>query len=329
MTNNKRVLIERLNGSIELFRSLPEDILKEDIYAETGHVDSEFMYSIVKFTAEYETLLSRVMQALTHLLGCDDVDEKKKTEDKPGAKWSVEQILQNCTFSDNMLFPPKVRLNKKSYSEAKKWIEEGGGKWNTQKQGFTFDFDAGRVCGILMQGKRCNLAQEFQYFATPDTVADRVCAKFSSLSSDMTILEPSAGRGSLVRAIRRRCPDAMVDCYELMPENKEFLIKEEGVVLKGDNFEECKDSYQRIIANPPFNKNQDIKHVLRMYDLLEPGGEMSVVMSRHWQIAHEKTCTDFRTWLASVDAVVEDIDEGEFKESGTSIATALVYIKKQ
>ena len=328
MTNNKRVLIERLNGSLEPFRSLPDAILKEDIYTETGHVDIDFMTAILKYMAEQEDVCLRVMQALSHLLRCDDVDDKKDKEDKSGVKWTAEHILQNCTFRDNTLYLPKVQLHKKSYSEAKKRIEEAGGKWNTKKQGFTFDFDAVRVCGILMQGKQCNLAQEFQYFATPDTVADRVCAKFSSLSADMTILEPSAGRGSLVRAIRRRCQDALVDCYELMPENKEFLIKEKGVVFKGDNFEDCRDRYQRIIANPPFSKNQDIKHVMKMYDLLEEGGEMSVIMSRHWQIANEKTCTDFRAWLASVDAVVEDIDQGEFKESGTAIATALVYIKK-
>ena len=144
----------------------------------------------------------------------------------------------------------------------------------------------------------------------------------------MNILEPSAGRGSLVRAIRRLCPDAIVDCYELMPENKEFLSKVEGARIKGDNFDECMDIYQRIVANPPFAGNQDIKHVRRMYELLEEGGEMSVITSRHWQFASEKTCSDFRDWLSSVGAVVEEIEEGAFKESCTSIPTALIYIKK-
>lgn len=328
MTNNKKTLIERLNGSLDDWKSLPEEILKEDIYTETGHMDTDFLTFILAYMAAQADISVRVQKALSHLLGCDDEDIQQKTNDKSGAKWPVEKILQNCTLSDNTFYPPKVQLQKKSYLEAKKWIEEAGGKWNSQKQGFVFEFDASRVCGILLQGKRCNLAQDFQYFGTPDKVADRVCAKFSSLSAGMTILEPSAGRGSLVRAIRRRCSGAMVDCYELMPENKELLAKVEGAIIKGDNFDDCSQNYQRIIANPPFTNNQDVKHVRKMYDLLEDNGEMSVITSRHWQFASEEICADFRDWLSRVGAVVEDIDEGEFKESGTGVATALLFIKK-
>lgn len=42
---------------------------------------------------------------------------------------------------------------------------------------------------------------------------------------DEKVLEPSAGTGAIIDAIHRSCPDVIVDCYELMPENKEILAK--------------------------------------------------------------------------------------------------------
>ena len=144
----------------------------------------------------------------------------------------------------------------------------------------------------------------------------------------MKILEPSAGTGALVSAVLKVCPEAVVDCYELMPENREILQKQPGVRIVGEDFSACENSYDRIIANPPFAKNQDIVHVTDMYKHLNDGGEMAVITSRHWRFAEERICQKFRKWLSKVDALIEDIDEGEFKESGTSISTTIIFIKK-
>lgn len=328
MTNSKKKLIELLTGSVKNLQNLPDEILKENIYDETGHVDLEFMTSILVFMNQHVDLSLRVEKALSKLLGCDEEEPKKKNDDKVGEDWKPEEILKHCNWDGELLTLPQVQFSKKSYLEAKKWIEETGGSWNTQRQGFTWEFDANRIVSILKEGKRYKLQKEFQYFGTPDAVADRVAAKFSSLSAEMSILEPSAGRGALVRAIRRRCPDAVVDCFELMPENVQFLRQEPGTNIIGNDFAECVRSYDRIIANPPFSNNQDIDHVYRMYDHLKPDGELSVIVSQHWQIATDKKCTEFRAWLEKVGADVEDIEANAFKESGTTIATTLLFIKK-
>lgn len=74
--------------------------------------------------------------------------------------------------------------------------------------------------------------------------------------------------------------------------------------------------------------NQDIDHVMHMYNHLAPGGVLAAIMSPHWKIASEKKCESFRQFLLSIDAKVLDINPGEFKSSGTSIATTAVFIKK-
>lgn len=330
MTNRKKNLIELLHGSLSAWDTLPDEILKEDIFDETGHVDLEFMAAILDFMTHQASVAVKVQIALNHLLGCDEVEEKILKKDNDGVKWSPEKILQNCKWDGQLLTLPQVQFTKKAYLEAKKWIEETGGSWNTSRQGFTWEIEANRVVGILMQGKRCNLQKEFQFFATPDHLADLAVSKFSTLTPDMSILEPSAGRGALIKAVQRRCPGAVVDCYELMPENIPFLEKIEGVRILGPDFNKCGDGvWQRIIANPPFSGNQDIDHVYMMYDHLQPGGELSVIVSQHWKFAQDNKCTCFRQWLADNNADVTDIDAGEFKESGTVVATCLVYLKRQ
>ena len=329
MTNRKEKLIELLTGSLRGLEQLPEEILKEDIYDETGHVDLEFMTGILDYMSKSADIAVRVQKALNHLLGCDEEDVKQKSKQKDGADWKPEKILQNCRWDGQVLTLPQVQFKQKAYLEAKKWIEETGGSWNTSKQGFTWDFDANRVVQILLQGRRYNLQKEFQFFATPVKIADLAVSKFTSIDPDMTILEPSAGRGALVEAVRRRCPSAVVDCYELMPENVQFLEKVEGAHIVGRDFMDCHDHYDRIIANPPFANNQDIDHLYMMYERLNVGGELSCIVSQHWKFANDQKCAHFRQWLEMNDAEIIDFDKGEFKESGTIVGTSLIFLTRK
>lgn len=86
--------------------------------------------------------------------------------------------------------------------------------------------------------------------------------------------------------------------------------------------------YDLIIANPPFSKNQDVTHVLRMYEHLSDGGRLVAIMSPHWQHAQDKKSKQFRDFLQSVSGEVNEIDEGAFAEYGTQIKTYFVVIDK-
>lgn len=136
---------------------------------------------------------------------------------------------------------------------------------------------------------------------------------------------------AILDAIHRVQPDVVVDCYELMPENKEKLSKLDHIRLLGDDFTQAEHSseYDLIVANPPFSKNQDIRHVMQMYQDLKPGGTVAAITSRHWQQASEKVCKDFRAFLEEVSAQVYEIEEGAFKKSGTGVGTIAIVINKK
>lgn len=329
MTNKKENLIALLRGSVAQLKDIKTAVDGIDVYTETGHVDMEFLMDALICINEFMSVSNIVVNSISSLLA-PNVVEVNSRKDDTGSKWSVEEILMHCTLENNIMKLPQVQFNKKSYAEAKKWIEEAGGSWQGGKvQGFTFPFNAERVFNILHEGKRCNLQQEFQFFATPPEVADWLVMLAGGVHEDEKVLEPSAGTGAIIDAIHRSCNDLVVDCFELMPENKELLSKKSNINILGDDFTTYDlGLYDKIIANPPFSKNQDIRHVKRMYEHLNNGGTVAAIMSCHWKIASEKECADFREWLKDVHAKICDIEEGSFKQSGTGIETTAVIIQK-
>lgn len=328
--NKKETLIKTLRGSVDQLNGLVEMTEGISVYDDTGHVDTDFLMDALSCVNAFMNASNMVVSKISSLLAPDVLEETEKGRADEGKKWNVEEILRHCTLENSVLKLPAVQFNKKSYAEAKKWIEEAGGSWQSGKiQGFTFPFNPERVFSILKEGKRCNLQQEYQFFETPADVADWLVMLVGGVHENDTVLEPSAGRGALIKAIHRSCPSVIVECYELMPENREFLHTLDNVILLDEDF--TKDSvghYTKIIANPPFSGNQDIDHVRLMYERLERGGTLAAITSQHWKLSSEKKCALFRKWLEEVHGEIFEIAAGEFKESGTTVSTMAVVIKK-
>lgn len=328
--NKKETLIKTLRGSVDQLNGLVEMTEGISVYDDTGHVDTDFLMDALSCVNAFMNASNMVVSKISSLLAPDVLEETEKGRVDEGKKWNVEEILRHCTLENSVLKLPAVQFNKKSYAEAKKWIEEAGGSWQGGKiQGFTFPFNPERVFSILKEGKRCNLQKDYQFFETPSDVADWLVMLAGGVHENDIVLEPSAGRGALIKAIRRSCPSVIVECYELMPENREFLHTLDNVILLDEDF--TKDSvghYTKIIANPPFSGNQDIDHVRLMYERLERGGTLAAITSQHWKLSSEKKCAFFRKWLEEVHGEIFEIAAGEFKESGTTVSTMAVVIKK-
>lgn len=214
-----------------------------------------------------------------------------------------------------------------NYPAVKKALTLAGGKY--KKCGFLFTDDAQNVKDRLVGGEAINDKKKFQFFPTPKAVVDLII-KRACITCDMTVLEPSAGQGAIVDAIAEI--GAHTSMIELMPENIKVLNRKYDIDLIPTDFLKVKPEdhikYERIVANPPFTKNQDIDHVLHMYKFLGGDGLLVSIMCKSWINGSQKKQVAFREWLDSVGAIVTDIKAGEFKESGTNIATVLVEIRK-
>lgn len=241
-----------------------------------------------------------------------------------------EQVLQNCTIEGLVVKLPNVQLDRKLYQEVAKALELIGGKWKGGKVfGFVFQKDPTNLLAQIANGEKRNLKKEFQFFATPEGIADDL-VRLAELSDSDTILEPSAGQGAIIKAINKVC-NSTPDCYELLGVNRDILL-ESGLSfhLIGEDFlTHSGKHYSKIIANPPFAKNQDIDHLRSMYNHLWRGGRLVCITSESWRTGNQKKQINFRGWLEEVGAKTLTIQKGGFKESGTNVGGIIVIIDKQ
>ena len=241
-----------------------------------------------------------------------------------------EEALQNCTVDGLVVKLPKVVLDRNTYLEVAKALNLIGGTWKGGKTaGFVFNEDPTELLQQISGGEKINLKKEFQFFETPADIADMVVELAGEIKPSDEVLEPSAGQGAIVKAIKRACGnDKLVHVYELMPVNQTILKRIDNIDFLGDDFLKCDYKFDKILANPPFAKCYDIIHIKKMYDCLIDGGRLISIASTHWKYSMNKKETEFKNWLNSVGAQIYDIEKGSFKTSGTMVDTVIIVIDK-
>lgn len=254
-----------------------------------------------------------------------------------------KEVLQKCKVEGNIVKLPEGQLDRKLYQSVAKSLNLIGGKWVGRKtMGFVFQEDPTELLEQIANGEKRNLKKEFQFFETPDDLADEL-VKLANLDGPgkyldgwgyHRILEPSAGQGAIIKAIHRfHDSPTLVYAIELMGTNSMILKKIENVRLSSKpNFLDISTDpdhqYERIIANPPFTKNQDIAHIYKMYEVLKPRGRMVSIASLHWRNSSNKKETEFEDWLAEVNATIYPVERGTFKASGTLVGACIIIIDK-
>ena len=238
-------------------------------------------------------------------------------------KKTINEILKDCKIEDGILKLPEIQLDRKIYLEIAKKLNFLGGKWKRNKKGFVFDRDI-TLKEII---ENTETKKDIQFFETPPELADYL-VELCEIDNNHTTLEPSAGRGSIIKAIRRKysCP---IYYYEISETNRKYLDNIKDIVYLGNDFIiEDEKKFERIIANPPFSKNKDIQHIKKMYERLENGGILVSIASKHWEFAGDKKSIEFRKFLKNVKAEIKEIENGVFKDSGTMVGAKIIKIKK-
>lgn len=83
---------------------------------------------------------------------------------------TLQAAISKCTTEGNVLFLPTEMLP--NYAEVKRALLNAGGKY--KRNSFVFPNDAKLYADRLMGGEKVNLKKEFQFFATPDKIADKL-----------------------------------------------------------------------------------------------------------------------------------------------------------
>lgn len=118
-----------------------------------------------------------------------------------------------------------------------------------------------------------------RFYTLPET-ADRMVQLVRPIYKSMTILEPHAGNGRIVDAIRRFDGDVYIEANEIDGSCLGSLLDSGANYVTIGDFLEFPERYRydRIIANPPFGNGIDIKaHFDKMVRLLHPMGHSKLI----------------------------------------------------
>lgn len=241
---------------------------------------------------------------------------------------SILDALKQATILGNSV-KLSAQLEKNDYAKVNKIIEALGGKWNRKSSSHLFPTDdAGDRLADFIQTGKLDKPEKFGFFPTPAGLAKHLIA-MADLSHNSKVLEPSAGIGNLALQCSEIVGRSNITCFEIQEKNC-IALRKKGFSVKNCDFlaETPTAEFDFCILNPPFEKQQDIDHVLHAFKFLKPGGTLAAIMSGGISFRSNKKTVDFRTFLDSLDAVVGQNADDAFKESGTMVRTITVKIIK-
>lgn len=128
-----------------------------------------------------------------------------------------------------------------------------------------------------------------RFFTLPMTARFMAC--LLNPQDNDHILEPSAGDGALVRALKYVNPRCHVDAVEIDSQWYIRLCDSGSKQVFRDDFLHFKPGimYDKIIANPPFGNGTDVQaHFDKMWSHLKPGGLIACILPKYLEVANHK-----------------------------------------
>lgn len=161
------------------------------------------------------------------------------------------------------------------------------------------------------------MQRDYSKFYTPANIASEMVFISRPIRSTQLWLEPSAGNGRLIRAIKEVNDRIKVHAVEINESCKSSLLGiGANAVFIGDFLEYNPDFlYDRILANPPFGNGINLEaHFLKMYNLCKIGGYIVCILPvdfiRPMEIIHFVKLVDIKliqNWSKNKDGSTTEI----------------------
>jgi predicted RNA methylase len=188
------------------------------------------------------------------------------------------------------------------------------------------------------------------YWATPTDVADDLVYLLMQpwhwMGGGVRVLEPSAGEGHLLRAVRDHLPESSITAVEPDSARAETLRTEPGVEVVESTIEQYLmgitarvfsgdwEPFHLVVMNPPFTlagrSEAWAEHLLAIYRdpyLMAPGGTVGAVVPRIVMTGKSKRVREVRELIGDVGGV-EECRRGAFASRGAQVSTALLWAQK-
>lgn len=246
---------------------------------------------------------------------------------------AVQDALRAATISeDGLTLTLAGQLERATYQATAKAIETLGGKWNRKAKAHLFSSDVRTILAGVLDGDRLELPKKnpLAFFATPDPLV-QLLLNIAGDVRGVRVLEPSAGDGAIADELLDA--GALVDVLELDDTRHGHLVAA-GYQPVGRDFLAFTpaEPYPVIVMNPPFTAEGDaqayITHIEHAWtNCLAPGGQLVAIAPSGFTFRQDKRAAAFRA-LTEQHGEWVDNAPGAFTESGTSVQTVTLFIRK-
>lgn len=254
--------------------------------------------------------------------------------DKHIAKIRAFSKIQKYGLADraNELFKTEGRLNRMGIVD-NATLREALRELDSVKKGVTTskpkETPVTRLTKVIEEKVRGNRKAYIDFFPTDnDKLANDVIDK-ADIKEGMKVLEPSAGMGDLADRIAGKGAD--LDVGDISSDMRELLDAKGHNVVSDDFLSmESEPIYDRVVMNPPFNKDSAIDHINHALTMLKPGGRLVAITPINTGDKGNSKNKNFREYLDAVSAVEEANESGSFKNSlnSTGVETKTIVIDK-
>lgn len=232
-----------------------------------------------------------------------------------------------------------------------RWVMESyGGRWNERCKGFKFnEFDDEKLKSIKadLSAGFVNLSEEKRtrerdaFFPTPIKVVDKMILT-ANLKPDSIMLESSAGTGRILDEAKKVINS--VDNFVVIEMNSERqrILRDKGykVDFNGTFEDSLKDSEilkkikncDKVVINPPFKNDSDVKHLLISYMFCADNADVVSILQENSLYYDRQIHRVFKEFLSLIgkDAYeVVSLPAGSFKDELTTVDTVIFHIKKR
>lgn len=192
-------------------------------------------------------------------------------------------------------------------------------------------------------------AKRYGFFPTPPDAVEQFLREVTFWrergQAAHRVLEPSAGTGNLARrCLKRPAPEwhgnpdrytvrPIVECVEIQPALADALRDggEFAKVYTADFLQlkpETTGLYDRVVMNPPFDRERDIDHVMHALSFLKEGGHLHAIMSAGTEVRSTRKSQAFRDLMNSMGAEWKDMPPASFASVGTYCNTGILTVFK-
>lgn len=240
-------------------------------------------------------------------------------------------------------------LTDEEYDYLKFIVESHGGRWSERCKGFKFDkldketldnIKSDILVGFINMSEEKRNRERDAFFPTPVNIVDKMI-EVAGLEPDSIMLESSAGTGRILDEARKTINSLDNFVVIELNENRQQILRNKGYHVDfGGTFEDSLKYPEilkklkrcnKVVINPPFKNDMDVKHLLISYMVCADKADVVSIMQENSLYYNRNIHKVFRVFLSLIgkDAYeIMSLPAGSFKSEMTTVDTVMIHIKK-